>query len=126
MITGELKNKIDKIWETFWTGGITNPLTVIEQFTYLLFIKGLDDRQLQFERNAALTGLEPERIYPEALKHLRWSHFKHQPAEAMYALFSDNRNGVFAFIKNLHDDKNSAFSQYMGDALFLIPTPAML
>lgn len=126
MITGELKNKIDKIWETFWTGGITNPLTVIEQFTYLLFIKGLDDRQLQFERNAALTGLEPERIYPEALKHLRWSHFKHQPAEAMYALFSDNLNGVFAFIKNLHDDKNSAFSQYMGDALFLIPTPAML
>ncbi|MBF2054978.1 MAG: SAM-dependent DNA methyltransferase [Candidatus Sericytochromatia bacterium] len=126
MITGELKNKIDKIWETFWTGGITNPLTVIEQFTYLLFIKGLDDRQLQFERNASLTGLEPERIFPEALNHLRWSHFKHKPAEVIFALFSDNLNGVFAFIKNLHGDKHSAFSQYMGDALFLIPTPAML
>jgi type I restriction enzyme M protein len=126
MITGELKHKIDKIWETFWTGGITNPLTVIEQFTYLLFIKGLDDRQLQFERNAALLGLEPERIFPDALSHLRWSNFKHKPAEAMYALFTDSSHGVFAFIKNLHDNKNSAFSQYMSDALFLIPTPAML
>lgn len=126
MITGELKNKIDKIWETFWTGGITNPLTVIEQFTYLLFIKGLDDRQLQFERNASLTGLEPERIFPVEQNHLRWSHFKHKPAEEMYTLFTDNLNGAFHFIKNLHDDKNSAFSKYMGDALFLIPTPGML
>lgn len=126
MITGELKNKIDKIWETFWTGGITNPLTVIEQFTYLLFIKGLDDRQLQLERNAAITGLSPERIFPESSQPLRWSNFKHKPAEEMYALFTDPHNGVFAFIKNLHNDKHSAFSHYMADALFLIPTPAML
>lgn len=126
MITGELKNKIDKIWETFWTGGITNPLTVIEQFTYLLFIKGLDDRQLQLERNAAITGLSPERIFPEANQPLRWSNFKHKGADEMYGLFTDPINGVFAFIKNLHDDKNSGFSKYMSDALFLIPTPAML
>lgn len=52
MITGEIKNKVDKIWETFWTGGITNPLTVIEQFTYLLFIKGLDDNELIKEQEA--------------------------------------------------------------------------
>jgi type I restriction enzyme M protein len=126
MITGELKNKIDKIWETFWTGGITNPLTVIEQFTYLLFIKGLDDRQLQLERNAAITGLTPERIFSEASQPLRWSHFKHKGADEMYRLFTDPLNGVFAFIKNLHDDKTSGFSKYMSDALFLIPTPAML
>lgn len=126
MITGELKNKIDKIWETFWTGGITNPLTVIEQFTYLLFIKGLDDRQLQLERNAAITGLTPERIFSEASQPLRWSHLKHKGADEMYRLFTDPLNGVFAFIKNLHDDKTSGFSKYMSDALFLIPTPAML
>lgn len=126
MITGELKNKIDRIWETFWTGGITNPLTVIEQFTYLLFIKGLDDRQLQLERNAAITGLTPERLFPESSQQLRWSNFKHKGAEEMYGLFTDPLKGVFAFIKNLHDDKNSGFSKYMSDALFLIPTPAML
>jgi type I restriction enzyme M protein len=126
MITGELKNKIDRIWETFWTGGITNPLTVIEQFTYLLFIKGLDDRQLQLERNAAITGLSPEAIFPESSQNLRWSHFKHKGAEEMHRLFTDPLSGVFAFIKNLHDDKNSGFSKYMSDALFLIPTPAML
>ena len=126
MITGELKNKIDRIWEIFWTGGITNPLTVIEQFTYLLFIKGLDDRQLQLERNAAITGLTPERIFPKASQHLRWSNFKHKAAEEMYGLFTDPLKGVFSFIKNLHDDKNSGFSKYMSDALFLMPTPAML
>jgi type I restriction enzyme M protein len=126
MITGEIKNKIDKVWETFWTGGITNPLTVIEQFTYLLFIKGLDDRQLQLERNAALLDIPAERIFPESLNHLRWSNFKHKGAEEMFSLFTAPVDGVFPFIKNLHDDKNSGFSKYMGDALFLIPTPGML
>ena len=65
MITGELKNKVDKVWETFWTGGITNPLTVIEQFTYLLYIKGLDDKEKQKEMDAELLGLEYEGIFPE-------------------------------------------------------------
>lgn len=126
MITGELKNKIDKIWETFWTGGITNPLTVIEQFTYLLFIKGLDDRQLLLESNAALLGIDAERIFPESKTALRWSNFKHKKAEEIFALFTDAVDGVFPFIKNLHDDKNSGFSKYMSDALFLMPTPKML
>jgi type I restriction enzyme M protein len=126
MITGEIKNKIDKIWETFWTGGITNPLTVIEQFTYLLFIKGLDDRQLLLESNAALLGIPAERIFPESQSALRWSQFKHKKAEEMFALFTDAVDGIFPFIKNLHDDKNSAFSKYMSDALFLMPTPKML
>jgi len=126
MITGEIKSKVDRIWETFWTGGITNPLTVIEQFTYLLFIKSLDDRQLMFERNLELGIPSPPPIFPKARQKLRWNKFKEKPAEEMYALFTDSSDGVFPFIKNLHDDKNSAFSRYMGDALFHIPTPAML
>ncbi len=126
MITGEVKNKVDKIWEVFWTGGITNPLTVIEQFTYLLFIKGLDEKQNDIEANAVLLGLEPEKIFGEEQQDLRWHNFKQKSAEQMHKIFTDLENGAFAFIKNLHDDKNSAFSKYMNDALFLIPTPGML
>ncbi|AKU27041.1 hypothetical protein AVP43_01190 [Geobacillus stearothermophilus] len=60
MLTGELRHKVDKIWETFWTGGITNPLTVIEQFTYLLFIKGLDEVETKNEQEAVLLGIDFE------------------------------------------------------------------
>ena len=126
MVTGEFKNKVDKIWEIFWTGGVTNPLSVIEQFTYLLFIKGLDDRQNDLEADAALLGIEAEQIFGKDQQELRWSHFKQLPAEQMFALFTNADKGVFAFIKNLHDDKNSSFSKYMQDALFQIPTPGML
>jgi len=126
MITGELKNKIDKIWETFWTGGITNPLTVIEQFTYLLFIKGLDDRQLTLEKDAFLLDTTFTPLFPENKAALRWSNFKHKPADEMFSLFTNAVDGVFPFIKNLHDDKNSGFSKYMSDALFLMPTAKML
>ncbi|MBE2911289.1 type I restriction-modification system subunit M [Anoxybacillus flavithermus] len=123
MITGELKNKVDKIWETFWTGGITNPLTVIEQFTYLLFIKGLDEVETKNEQEAALLGIDFERIFPEDKQHLRWSKFKNLEATQMYEIVS---NEVFPFIKNLHDNKDSAYAKYMGDAIFMIPTPQML
>lgn len=123
MITGELKNKVDKIWETFWTGGITNPLTVIEQFTYLLFIKGLDEAETQREQEAALLGIEFERIFPEDKQHLRWSKFKNLEASQMYEIVSKE---VFPFIKSLHGNKNSAYAKYMSDAIFMIPTPQML
>src|SRR5699024_3935463 len=123
MITGEIKNKVDKIWEIFWTGGITNPLSVIEQFTYLLFIKGLDDKQTDLEQNAELFGIEPERIFQEDQQNLRWKNFKHSPANAMYQVVSKE---VFPFIKNMHSDKDSAFAKYMDDAMFMIPTPQML
>ncbi|WP_044894970.1 type I restriction-modification system subunit M [Bacillus alveayuensis] len=122
MITGELKNKVDKIWETFWTGGITNPLTVIEQFTYLLFIKGLDEAETQREQEAALLGIEFERIFPEDKQHLRWSKFKNLEASQMYEIVSKE---VFPFIKSLHGNKNSAYAKYMSDAIFMIPTPQM-
>ena len=125
MVTGEFKNKVDQIWEIFWTGGVTNPLSVIEQFTYLLFIKGLDDRQNDLEANATLLGIEAEAIFGADQQKLRWGHFKQLPAEQMFQLFTQV-DGVFDFIKNLHDDKNSSFSKYMQDALFQIPTPGML
>ncbi len=123
MITGELKNKVNKIWEIFWTGGITNPLSVIEQFTYLLFIKGLDDRELESESAAEILGIDFDRIFDEDRQNLRWHNFKHMNAEKMYDVVSGE---VFPFIKNLHGDKNSAFSKYMDDAIFMIPTPQML
>ncbi|MCR1897380.1 type I restriction-modification system subunit M [Irregularibacter muris] len=123
MVTGELKNKVDKIWEIFWTGGITNPLSVIEQFTYLLFIKGLDDKQTDLEQNAEIFGIESEKIFKENHQGLRWKNFKQLPAKDMHEVISKE---IFPFIKTMHGDKDSAFAQYMDDAIFMIPTPQML
>lgn len=124
MITGELRSKVDKIWETFWTGGLTNPLEVIEQFTYLLFIKGLDEVQTKQEAEAELLGFEPERIFLDNEQELRWSKFSNEgDAQKMYDIV---QNKVFPFIKNLHGNKESAYAKYMGDAIFKIPTPLML
>lgn len=123
MINGELRSKVDKIWETFWTGGITNPLEVIEQFTYLLFIKGLDDKEIIKENDAILLGVDFDRTFPEDKQNLRWSKFKNFEAENMYDVVA---NEVFPFIKNLHTNKDSAYAKYMGDAIFKIPTPLML
>ena len=123
MITGELRNKVDKIWEIFWTGGITNPLEVIEQFTYLLFIKGLDDNETQKESDAIFLGVPFEGIFPQDKQHLRWNKFKNEEPTVMYDI---RANEVFPFIKNLHGDGESAYSKYMGDAIFKIPTALML
>lgn len=124
MITGELRNKIDRIWETFWTGGITNPLDVIEQFTYLLFIKQLDDVETTKENEANFLGVPFESMFPGDCQQYRWSKFKNLgSAEEMYDIVL---NGVFPFIKNLHQDGDSAYSKYMGDAIFKIPTASML
>lgn len=124
MITGELRNKIDRIWENFWTGGITNPLDVIEQFTYLLFIKQLDDVETTKENEANFLGVEYETMFPGESQRYRWSKFKNLgSADEMYELVS---NKVFPFIKNLHQDGDSAYARYMGDAIFKIPTAAML
>lgn len=124
MITGELRNKIDRIWEIFWTGGITNPLDVIEQFTYLLFIKQLDDVETTKENEANFLGVEYETMFPGESQRYRWSKFKNLgSADEMYELVS---NKVFPFIKNLHQDGDSAYARYMGDAIFKIPIAAML
>ena len=124
MITGELKNKIDKIWETFWTGGITNPLDVIEQFTYLLFIKQLDDVETTKENEANFLNVPFESMFPGDCQNYRWNKFKNLgSADEMYDVVA---NGVFPFIKNLHQDGDSAYARYMGDAIFKVPTAAML
>lgn len=124
MITGELRNKIDRIWETFWTGGITNPLDVIEQFTYLLFIKQLDEVETTKENEANFLSVPFVSMFPDECQKFRWSKFKNLgSAEEMYEIVS---NGVFPFIKNLHQDGDSAYARYMGDAIFKIPTAAML
>lgn len=125
MITGELKSQIDKIWTDFWTGGISNPLTVIEQFTYLLFIRRLDEIQLTKEKQANLVGIAiKDPVYAEADKPLRWSSFKNSDPETMYRLFQ-KENGVFDFMKNV-GAKGSIFADFMKGATFMIPTPRLL
>lgn len=89
MITGELKSQVDKIWEAFWTGGIYNPLSVIEQFTYLLFIRRLDERQLLEEKRANTVGIPIQNIiFTSAQKELRWSSFKNKDPESMFEVFT--------------------------------------
>lgn len=131
-MTGELGNKIDGLWEIFWNGGITNPLDVIEQMTYLMFIKDLDDTDNLRAKEAAMLGLPFQSIFAENVdiggrvvdgSQLKWSTFHDFPAEKMYSVVQE---WVFPFIKNLHGDKNSAYSKYMDDAIFKINTPLML
>lgn len=132
MITGELKNKIDSLWEIFWTGGLTNPLDVIEQITYLMFIRDLDDSDNLRAREAAMLGLPYKSVFSDEVQigdrkidgqQLKWSVFHDFPAARMYTVVQE---WVFPFIKNLHGDKNSAYSKYMDDAIFKLPTPLML
>ena len=125
MITGELKSKIDKVWEQFWTGGLSNPITVIEQMTYLLFIRRLDDIHTQREQKAAFLKNNIEHpIFTPDQYELRWSYFKNSDPDVMYRLFT-KENGVFDFLKNM-GTADSAFSTYMKGATFMIPTPRLL
>src|SRR5689334_20400278 len=125
MLTSELRNDIDKIWEAFWTGGLSNPLTVIEQITYLLFIKRLDEEQQRKEAESTLLGTPIERpIYNSKQKDLRWSSFKDLEPEMMFQLFR-KENGVFDFMRN-YGDKDSAFGKFMKGAVFMLPTPRLL
>jgi len=137
MITGELKNKVDAIWDTIWTGGITSPITVLEQITYLLFMKLLDDGQLKQEAGANAFGVslknpvfktgdcviseEPRIVAP--YKNLRWNYFHNLEPSEMY---STVQNYVFPFIKQIGEGRDTAFSRYMKDTVFLIPTAKVL
>ena len=119
----ETKSIIDRIWTNFWEGGVTNPLTVIEQITYLLFIKSLDDIDIAHEKSDHMLGIKTKRIFDEKHQECRWSIFKNYPAEKMYRIVGED---VFPFIKSLSNDKNSGYAKYMDDAIFIIPTPIML
>lgn len=132
MITGELKNKIDSLWEIFWTGGLTNPLDVIEQMTYLMFIRDLDDADNLRMKESAMLGLPYQSVFADEVEigdrtiagnQLKWSVFHDFPAQKMYSTVQE---WVFPFIKELHGDKESAYAKYMGDAIFKIPTPLLL
>lgn len=125
MITGELRSQVDKIWETFWTGGIANPITVIEQITYLIFIKQLDDMQNAKENQANFLEKEVDKpIYTKEQKHLRWGMFKDLGSTNMFELFQD-KEGAFQFIKTVNN-LNATFAKFMESAIFMIPTPRLL
>ncbi|QHN22315.1 type I restriction-modification system subunit M [Gordonia amarae] len=122
MITGELKSKIDRIWDSFWSGGISNPLEVIEQLTYLLFIRRLDDVQILAERKATITGKPLDNpVFSPDEAHLRWSQFKNASPEVMHHTVA---NHVFPLLRSMGD--GTTYSEHMRDARFTIPTPALL
>ena len=130
MITGELKSKIDRIWDTMWSGGISNPLSVIEQLTYVLFIKRLDELQTLKEAKAARTGKPIEGpIFAADQDRLRWSRFKETAPEQM---FETVRDGVFPFMKTpgqkgeADGEGGSTYTHHMKDALFMMPTARVL
>lgn len=138
MITGELKSKIDKIWDTLWTGGISSPTSALEQITYLMFMKLLDDNEIKKEGNAAALGITyKSKIFKDGkfkldedgnmsipFSELRWSSFHNYEPAMMFEMV---RNYVFPFIKTVNGEgKDTAFSRFMSDAVFLIPTPKVL
>ena len=123
MITGDLKNQVDRVWNLFWTGGISNPLEVIEQITYLLFIRRLDDLETLAERKARRLGEEVENpMFKPGEQDLRWSKFKQLDADLMFQLVSD---AVFPFLRSLGGD-GTTYSQHMRDARFTVPNPGLL
>jgi type I restriction enzyme M protein len=128
MIVGKTKSDVDALWNAFWTGGVTNPISVIEQINYLLFIRRLDDIETRAERVAVRKG-QPiaRRIFPEDKPQLRWSNFRQQKSDVMFKIVQDE---VFPFIKKLGESGNgtnlSTFSKTLSDATFLIPKPSLL
>lgn len=125
MITGSIKSQIDAIWTAFWSGGISNPLEVIEQITYLLFVRRLDDLQILEENKATRLSKPIERAsFPEgndpqgrAYEDLRWSHFKNFAPAEMYDVVDEH---VFPFLRTLGGD-GSTYAHHMKDARFTIP-----
>ena len=132
MITGELRNKIDSLWDTFAAGGLVNPLDVIEQITYLMFIRDLDDSDNLRAKESEMLGLPFKSMFAGEVtigerkvegRQLKWSVFRDYPAGQMYSVMQEF---VFPFIKNLDGKKDSAYSKYMDDAIFKLPTPLLL
>jgi len=120
MITGELRSKIDKLWEEFWTGGITNPLTVIEQISFLMFARLLDIREKRNEKKAR--RLSVKMIYGPDEQHLRWSEFRHLSGEELLPLVRDQ---VFPHFRKIAVD-GSTFTEYMKDAQLMVQKGSLL
>jgi type I restriction enzyme M protein len=128
MLTGDIRNQVDTIWNSFWTGGISNPLEVIEQITYLLFLRRLDDLHTVEELKATRLKKPMERrVFPEGAdargkpyNEMRWSRFKNTEARAMFETISEH---VFPWLRSLGGD-GSTYARHMKDARFTIPTPS--
>lgn len=125
MITGTIKNKIDKIWKDIWASGLTQPITVIEQITYLMFIRSLDQKDIDAEALENLTGQKQNKIFPETPEgqRMRWSKFKDRDAVEIFNII---KNEVFPFIKEMTGDDETAFSKYMKDASLGFTNPGIL
>lgn len=137
MITGEIKNKIDQIWDVFFVAGITSPIAVLEQMTYIFFMKLLDDKQLNEEALNAFLGQplknpafppgemwhNPETDQDVPYEEMRWHKFKDLGPDNMYQMVRQN---VFEFIKHIGTGEESAYSRYMKSAIFLIPNARTL
>ncbi|MEL1134729.1 class I SAM-dependent DNA methyltransferase [Desulfitobacterium sp. THU1] len=121
MITGELRNKVDKLWEMFWTGGLTNPLDVIEQITYLMFIRDLDHTDNTRQKESIMLDIPYNSMFM-GKEHLKWSALRDKPAEAMYETMQIE---VFPFIKKMNGNSGT-YAKYMEDAIFKVPTPQLL
>ena len=148
MITGAVKNKVDQIWTNIWAGGITNPLTVIEQLTYLMFIRSLDVNEIKNEKMENLMGMPVDHIFPKSPvgQAMRWSHFKDKNPDEIFHIVSTfvfpaikamkyghlpdfDSNGKLIPVPDMpgkKEENETAFAKYMADAAFLIPTPQML
>ena len=130
MLTGELKSQVDKVWDSFWSGGISNPLEIIEQITYLLFLRRLDDLQTLEENKSARLGKPLEkRFFPEGADNksckyedMRWSRLKNMAPQDMFNVVNDH---VFPFLRDIGGD-GSTYSKQMQGARFTIPTPLLL
>src|SRR5947208_9205760 len=130
MVTGEIRSQIDRIWDTFWSGGISNPLEVIEQITYLLFLKRLDEQETAEELKANQTKKPMQkRFFPEGkdskkrrYQDYRWKNFKNFEPRDMYLVVSEH---VFPWLRTLGGN-GTTYSKHMEGARFTIPTPALL
>jgi len=113
MITGQIKQQIDAIWNTFWTGGISN--TIVEQLTYLIFIKDLEETETRNEHMAKKLKKDFAPIFAADQQYFRWKNLKEMDVNARHNIFNNSVDGIFPFIRSLGSEK-SLFSTYMKDA----------
>jgi len=115
----ELKSKVDALWDRFWSGGLSNPLSSIEQMSYLIFMKRLEDMDVA-DQKKSLAQKQPYKSVFEGNEDCRWSNWKHYPAEKM---LTHVRDVVFPFIKDIHDGEKTLFAEHMKDASSSSPSP---
>ena len=121
MLDAELKSKINQLWDKFWSGGIANPLNAIEQMSYLLFMKRVEDEDVKAQQNTVFTGEKHISFY-KGHEDCKWSYWTKLPADK---ILNHVRDIVFPFLRDM-GDKDSMYEEYMKDATFIIPNPSLL